>query len=75
MEVYNLAFIFSIEHLDPPILAEVPSVIFRFLQPKTVIISTPNSEFNILFDLDRRRLSDTTPASGPGAVSVISLHS
>ena len=45
----NYPLCFSIEHLDPPVLARVPTAVFRDMQPKTVIVSTPNSEFNILF--------------------------
>lgn len=39
----------SIEHLDPPVLEQVPAAVFGAMQPKTVIVTTPNSEFNVLF--------------------------
>jgi hypothetical protein len=38
-----------IEHLDPPVLERVPAAIFGKMQPKVVIFTTPNSEFNVLF--------------------------
>ncbi|XP_007485123.1 small RNA 2'-O-methyltransferase isoform X1 [Monodelphis domestica] len=38
-----------IEHLEAKELAQFPEAIFGFLSPTTVIISTPNSEFNPLF--------------------------
>ncbi|XP_043859466.1 small RNA 2'-O-methyltransferase [Dromiciops gliroides] len=38
-----------IEHLEAKELAQFPEVIFGFFSPTTVIISTPNSEFNPLF--------------------------
>ncbi len=38
-----------IEHLDAPRLAAFERVIFEHAQPKTVLITTPNAEYNILF--------------------------
>ncbi|XP_054740224.1 small RNA 2'-O-methyltransferase isoform X1 [Anastrepha obliqua] len=38
-----------IEHLYPKTLENVPKNIFGFMQPKIAIFSTPNSEFNVLF--------------------------
>uniref|UniRef100_A0A1B0FQG5 Small RNA 2'-O-methyltransferase n=1 Tax=Glossina morsitans morsitans TaxID=37546 RepID=A0A1B0FQG5_GLOMM len=39
-----------IEHLHADVLEKVPENIFGFVQPKLAIFSTPNSEFNVLFD-------------------------
>jgi 3' terminal RNA ribose 2'-O-methyltransferase Hen1 len=39
-----------IEHLDPPRLAAFERVLFECAQPKAVIITTPNSEYNVKFD-------------------------
>ncbi|KAM7344280.1 hen1 methyltransferase isoform 3-T3 [Cochliomyia hominivorax] len=39
-----------IEHLHKDVLDKVPENIFDFIQPKVAIFSTPNSEFNILFE-------------------------
>ncbi len=38
-----------IEHLDPPRLAAFERVVFEYAQPKTVLITTPNAEYNPLF--------------------------
>jgi 3' terminal RNA ribose 2'-O-methyltransferase Hen1 len=35
-----------IEHLDPPRLAAFERVLFEFARPKTVILTTPNREYN-----------------------------
>ncbi len=39
-----------IEHLDLPRLAAFERVLFEFAQPKTVVVSTPNIEYNIKFE-------------------------
>lgn len=36
-----------IEHMDPDRLRALEKVLFEFSQPRTVIITTPNSEYNI----------------------------
>ncbi|TPX37632.1 hypothetical protein SmJEL517_g00692 [Synchytrium microbalum] len=38
-----------IEHLDPPVLAAFPRTVFGVYRPGTVIITTPNAEFNVNF--------------------------
>jgi 3' terminal RNA ribose 2'-O-methyltransferase Hen1 len=38
-----------IEHLDPPRLAAFERVLFEHARPRTVLITTPNSEYNPLF--------------------------
>jgi len=38
-----------IEHLDPPRLAAFQRSIFEFARPQTVVITTPNREYNELF--------------------------
>jgi 3' terminal RNA ribose 2'-O-methyltransferase Hen1 len=38
-----------IEHLDPPRLAAFERVLFDFAQPTTVVVTTPNREFNVRF--------------------------
>ncbi|XP_023577466.1 small RNA 2'-O-methyltransferase, partial [Octodon degus] len=40
-----------IEHLDSDNLARFPEVLFGYLSPAMVVISTPNSEFNPLFPI------------------------
>lgn len=39
-----------IEHLDPPRLAAFERNLFEFARPKTVVITTPNQEYNALFE-------------------------
>jgi 3' terminal RNA ribose 2'-O-methyltransferase Hen1 len=39
-----------IEHLDEPRLAAFERVLFEFAKPKTVIVTTPNVEYNIRFE-------------------------
>lgn len=39
-----------IEHLDPPRLAAFERVLFEFARPQTVIITTPNAEYNVKFE-------------------------
>jgi 3' terminal RNA ribose 2'-O-methyltransferase Hen1 len=39
-----------IEHLDPPRLAAFERVVFEHAQPRTVIITTPNLEYNVKFE-------------------------
>lgn len=39
-----------IEHLDPPRLAAFERVLFEAAQPKTVIVTTPNAEYNVKFE-------------------------
>jgi 3' terminal RNA ribose 2'-O-methyltransferase Hen1 len=36
-----------IEHLDPPRLAAFERVLFECAKPKTVVITTPNREYNV----------------------------
>lgn len=39
-----------IEHLDPPRLAACEQNVFGNAQPATVVVTTPNSEYNVKFD-------------------------
>ena len=36
-----------IEHLDPPRLAAFERVLFEFARPATVVLTTPNREYNV----------------------------
>ena len=38
-----------IEHLDPPRLAAFERVLFEFARPTTVVLTTPNVEYNVKF--------------------------
>lgn len=44
------AVIEVIEHLDPPRLAALERVLFEFARPKTVVLTTPNHEYNALWE-------------------------
>ncbi|PKV48088.1 3' terminal RNA ribose 2'-O-methyltransferase Hen1 [Aquimarina sp. MAR_2010_214] len=39
-----------IEHLDEPRLQALEKVVFKYAKPKNVIITTPNKEYNVLFE-------------------------
>jgi 3' terminal RNA ribose 2'-O-methyltransferase Hen1 len=39
-----------IEHLDPPRLAAFERVLFEFAKPSTVVLTTPNVEYNVRFE-------------------------
>jgi len=39
-----------IEHLDPPRLAAFERVLFEFARPRVVVLTTPNSEYNVKFE-------------------------
>jgi SAM-dependent methyltransferase len=41
------ALVEVIEHLDPPRLAACERVVFEFIRPATVVITTPNREYNV----------------------------
>src|SRR4029077_1350485 len=39
-----------VEHLDPPRLAAFERVLFQQAKPETVVMTTPNREYNVKFD-------------------------
>lgn len=39
-----------VEHLDPPRLSAFERVLFEFASPRTVVLTTPNSEYNCKFE-------------------------
>jgi 3' terminal RNA ribose 2'-O-methyltransferase Hen1 len=39
-----------VEHLDPPRLAAFERVLFEFARPRTVVLTTPNVEYNVKFE-------------------------
>lgn len=43
------ALVEVIEHLDPPRLSAMERVLFEHARPATVIVTTPNSEYNVRF--------------------------
>ncbi len=49
-EYEALVLVEVIEHLDEERLPDMAKVIFGFAQPKTVIMSTPNAEYNVVYE-------------------------
>jgi 3' terminal RNA ribose 2'-O-methyltransferase Hen1 len=43
------AIVEVIEHLDPPRLAALERAVFEAARPATVVVTTPNREYNVLF--------------------------
>jgi 3' terminal RNA ribose 2'-O-methyltransferase Hen1 len=43
------ALVEVIEHLDPPRLAACERVLFEFARPATVVLTTPNREYNVMW--------------------------
>lgn len=39
-----------IEHLDPPRLSAFERVVFEFARPRTVVVTTPNKEYNVVWE-------------------------
>src|SRR6202030_3928715 len=39
-----------IEHLDPPRLSAFERVLFEFAKPRTVVLTTPNREYNVTWE-------------------------
>src|SRR4051812_1226645 len=39
-----------VEHLDPPRLTAFERVLFEFAKPRTVVLTTPNREFNVTWE-------------------------
>ena len=51
LEGYDAAALVEvIEHLDPPRLRAMERAVFEFARPQTVIITTPNVEYNVKFE-------------------------
>ena len=44
------AVIEVVEHFDPPRLAAFERVLFEFARPKTVVLTTPNREYNVTWE-------------------------
>ena len=51
LEGYDAAALVEvIEHLDPPRLRAMERNLFEFARPRTVVVTTPNSEYNVRFE-------------------------
>jgi 3' terminal RNA ribose 2'-O-methyltransferase Hen1 len=50
IEGYSAATVIEvIEHLDPPRLAAFERTLFEFARPRTIVLTTPNAEYNVRF--------------------------
>lgn len=49
LKIEEKLILYRIEHLEESELKKFPEVVFGFMAPSIVVISTPNSEFNPLF--------------------------
>jgi len=50
LQGYDAAAVMEVvEHLDPPRLAAFERVVFHFAKPGTVVVTTPNIEYNVKF--------------------------
>ncbi len=47
-----------IEHVEPDQIAALEQVVFQFAQPQTVIVTTPNIEYNVLYPIPPGQLRD-----------------
>ena len=43
------AIVEVVEHLDPPRLASFERVVFEFARPDTIVLTTPNREYNVVW--------------------------
>ena len=60
LEGYDAAALVEvIEHLDENRLVSFERVVFEYAQPKTIILTTPNAEYNALFEIDPSRMRHT----------------
>ncbi len=46
----------TIEHIEPQQLSAVEKTVFGCCRPKTVVITTPNREYNVMYDLPEKTL-------------------
>jgi len=47
-----------IEHIDPPRLQAFEEVLFGYARPRTIVLTTPNSEYNAVYQIDTHRHED-----------------
>lgn len=54
LEGYDAAAVVEvIEHLDPPRLSAFERALFEFARPSTIVLTTPNAEYNVKFEMLR----------------------
>lgn len=52
------AMVETIEHIDPGMLGNVEQSVFGYYQPKTLVMTTPNAEYNEIFGLARNQFRE-----------------
>jgi 3' terminal RNA ribose 2'-O-methyltransferase Hen1 len=57
-----------IEHLDPPRLSALERVLFEFARPQTVVLTTPNREYNVMWET-LPLASSGTPITGSSGLA------
>jgi 3' terminal RNA ribose 2'-O-methyltransferase Hen1 len=51
LEGFDAASVIEVvEHLDPPRLAAFERVLFEFARPRTIVLTTPNWEYNVMWE-------------------------
>src|SRR5205085_11987483 len=51
LECFDAASVVEVvEHLDPPRLSAFERVLFEFARPRTVVLTTPNREYNVKWE-------------------------
>ncbi|MBN2561061.1 MAG: 3' terminal RNA ribose 2'-O-methyltransferase Hen1 [Phycisphaerae bacterium] len=51
LEAFDAAAVVEVvEHLDPPRLSAFERVVFEFARPKTIVLTTPNREYNVVWE-------------------------
>ena len=53
------ALVEVIEHVEPDRLPDLTRVVFGFITPKTVFVTTPNAEYNELYGMDEGQIRHT----------------
>ena len=58
------ALVEVIEHFDPPRLAAAEQNVFGSARPRTVVVTTPNAEYNVTLGIAAGRASSAIPTTG-----------
>ena len=62
------AIVEVIEHLDAPRLATFERIVFEFARPTHVVLTTPNAEYNTVFETFHQESSDMATTASSGSV-------
>ncbi len=50
LDGFDAAVVEVVEHLDPPRLLAFERVLFEFAKPRTIVLTTPNREYNVMWE-------------------------